>query len=219
MRKAAIALLALVSVQAHGFSIAIDGTVCRMNRPIDRMIIKSDGGSRFRVSLGHSTNVNFKSHLYDRADLRTGDRVHIVATRQNAFMLAQSVDVTMRVDDALVDSIFRSHRTVTGRFATREAMTEFYSLHLPLQRYVRVDARSAYGPNGRVYVSALKPGDLLEVKGTWVSKDLLQATSINILTDYEPSFCTTAARKNEMDKETAAREADEQRFLDKSSEK
>jgi len=219
MRKAAIALVALVSVQAYGVSVAIDGTVCRMNRAIDRMIIKSDGGSRFRVSVGHSVPVNFKSHLYDRADLRAGDRVHVVASRQESEMVAHSVDVTMRVDDALVDSIFRSHRTVTGRFAVREAKTEFFSLHLPLQRYIRVDAKSAYGPNGRVYVSSLKPGDLLEVKGTWVSKDLLQASAINILTDYEPSFCSTAARRNEMDKETSLREADEQRFLDKSSEK
>ena len=217
MRKAAIALLA-VAVQAHGASLAIDGTLCRMNRAIDRMIVKSDGGYRFRITLGHATSVNFKSHLYDRTDLRTGDRVHIVATRQDFDVFAKSVDVTMRVDDALVDSIFRSHRTVTGRFAAREAKTEFFSLHLPLQRYVRVDAKAAYGPKGRVFVSSLKPNDLLEVKGTWVSKDLLQATSINILTDYEPSFCTTAARRNEMDKETSLREADEQRFLDKSYE-
>ena len=181
------------------------------------MIVKSDGGSRFRVALGHAVPVNFKSHFYDRADLRTGDRVRIVATRKESEMVAQSVDVTMRVDDALVDSIFRSHRTVTGRFAVREAKTEFFSLNLPAKRFVRVDAKSAYGPNGRVYVSSLKPGDLLEVKGTWVSKDLLQASSINILTNYEPSFCTGAARRGEMDLETSQREAQEQRFLDKSS--
>lgn len=221
MRKTAIpiALVAVLSVPAHGSPIAIDGTVCRMNRAIDRMIIKSDGGSRFRVTLGRAVPVNFQSHLYDRADLRTGDRIHVVATRQDFDLLAKSVDVTMRVDDALVDSIFRSHHTVTGRFAAREAKTEFFSLHLPLQRFVRVDAKSAYGPNGRVSVSSLMPGDLLEVKGTWVSKDLLQATTINVLTNYEPSFCSTAARRNEMDMETAHREADEQRFLDKSSEK
>jgi hypothetical protein len=221
MRHAAFsaAVVAFMSIRAYAGSIAIDGTVCRMNRTIDRMIIKSDGGARFRVSLGHAVQINFHSHLYDRADLRSGDRVHVVATRQQSEMIASSFDVTMRVDDALVDSIFRSHRTVTGRFAVREAKTEFFSLHLPLQRYVRVDGKSAYGPNGRVYVSSLKPGDLLEVKGTWVSKDLLQASSIHILTDYEPSFCSTAARRNEMDMETAHREADEQRFLDHSSEK
>ena len=40
----------------------------------------------------------------------------------------------------------------------------------------------------------------------------------NIITDHEPSFCTTAARRGEMSGETHAREADEQKFLDKSAE-
>ena len=99
----------------------------------------------------------------------------------------------------------------------REGKTDFFSLHCPNRRYVRVDAKSAYGPAGRVPVSSLKSGDLLEVRGAWPSKDLLQATSINIITDHEPSFCTISARRNETTNgETSAREADEQRFLDKS---
>jgi len=216
----AIAAVALMPFHLYAVSVSLDGTVCRMNRGIDRMIVKSDSGSRVRLSMNRLCPINFQSHLYDRSDLRAGDRVHVVATRgQNSELVAHSVDVTMRVGDALVDSIFRSHKTVTGRFAVREAKTEFFSLHLPLQRFVRVDAKSAYGPNGRVYVSSLKPGDLLEIKGTWVSKDLLQASAINVLTDYEPSFCSTAARRNEVQLETKSREADEQRFLDKSSEK
>jgi hypothetical protein len=207
---------AFFSVQMQA-AISIDGTVCRMNRAIDRLILRSDSGSRVRVALGHSTPILFESHNYDRADLRTGDRVHIDAVRDaDVGLRARSMNLTMRVDDAIVDSIFRSHKTVTGRFAVREAKTDYFSMRLSHQRYLRVDAKSAYGPQGRVRVGSLKSGDLLEVRGTWPSKDLLQATSISVITDYEPSFCTTSARRGEMSGETAAREADEQRFLNKS---
>jgi len=89
-------------------------------------------------------------------------------------------------------------------------------MRLAGERFVRVDAKSAYGPNGRVWVSSLKPGDLLEVRGAWVSKDLLKASSIEVATDREPSFCRTAARRGEMSGETTAREADEEKFLNKS---
>ena len=196
--------------------LSLDGTVCRMNRSVDRLIIRSDRGPRVRVNLDDDVPVVYRAHKYDREDLRPGDRVHIEATRGDEGLDASNVDVTMRVDDALVDSIFRSHRTVTGRFASREAKTEFFSLHLPNQRYVRVDAKSAYGPNGRVRVSSLKSGDLLEVRGAWKSKELLEASSITVLTNQEPSFCTASARRDEIAPETTAREADEQRFLDKS---
>ena len=208
--------LAFVAVEMQA-AISIDGTVCRMNRPIDRLIIRSDSGPRVRVALSHSTPILFESRTYDRADLRAGDRVHIDAVRDaDVGLFARSMNLTMRVNDALVDSIFRTHKTVTGRFAVREAKTDYFSMRLPRQRYVRVDAKSAYGPEGRVRVGSLKSGDLLEVRGTWPSRDLLQATSINVVTDYEPSFCTTAARRGEIAGETAAREADEQRFLNKS---
>ena len=194
----------------------IDGTVCRMNRAVDRLIIGSDAGARVRIALARSAPVRMNSHNYDRVDLRPGDRVHIAADRGGEGLVARGVDVTMRVDDALVDSIFRSHRTLTGRFAVREAQSEFFSMRLSGQKYVRINAKSAYGPNGRVWVSKLRPGDLLEVRGSWPSKDLLLASSINVITDHEPSFCTTAARRGEMSGETHSREADEQKFLDKS---
>ena len=198
--------------------LTIDGTVCRMNRAIDRLIIRSDDGPRVRVALDDDGSIVHESHDYDRADLRAGDRVHIEAERDDdeGGLVAKSVDVTMRVDQALVDSIFRSHRTLTGRFGVREAKTEFFSLHLPHKKFVRVDAKSAYGPKGRVRVSSLKPGDLLEVRGTWTSKEVLKASSIDVITDREPTFCTTAARRGEVGGETSAREADEKRFLDKS---
>ena len=208
---------ALIAMQS-GAAIAIDGTVCRMNRGIDRLIVRSDDGPRLRVAVAHSIPILFRSQEYDRADLRAGDRVHIEATRSAGVgLVARKVDLTMRVDEALVDSIFRSHRTVTGRFAMREGKTDFFTLRCPNRRYVRVDAKSAYGPDGLVRVASLRSGDLLEVRGAWPSKDLLQATSINIITDHEPSFCTISARRNESTAgETSAREADEQRFLDKS---
>jgi hypothetical protein len=218
MKTALTLSLTLVATQLTAARpLTIDGTVCRMNRVVDRLIIGSDAGARVRIALNRSVPVRLNSRLYDRIDLRPGDRVHIAADRGGqAGLIARQFDVTMRVDDALVDSIFRSHRTSTGRFAVREAKTEFFSLRLPGPRYVRVDAKSAYGPNGRVRVSTLKPGDLLEVRGSWPSKELLQASSINVITDHEPSFCTTAARRGEMSGETHSREANEQKFLDKS---
>jgi len=196
-------------------AVTIDGTVCRMNRAVDRLIVASDAGPRVRVAVGR-VPITYGGHRYDRADLRPGDRVHLQADRGGAYLLARSIDLTMRVDDALVDSIFRSHRTVVGRFGVREAKTEFFSLRMPFSRFVRVDARAAYGPNGRVWVSSLKPGDLLEIRGTWPSKDLLRASSIAVITDREPSFCRTQARRGEVEGETASREAHEQSFLDKS---
>src|SRR5262249_49517542 len=107
------------------------------------------------------------------------------------------------------------HRTVVGRFAVREAKTEFFSLRLPETHYIRVDGKSAYGPTGRVWVSSLKPGDLLEVRGDWTTKDLLKANSIDVITEREPSFCRTAARRGELAGDTQAREEDERKFLNK----
>ena len=114
--------------------ISFDGTVCRMNRSVDRLIIRSDNEVRVRVNVDDDVPLIYRGHSYDRGDLRPGDRVHIQARRSSDGVEAKNVDVTMRVDDALVDSIFRSHRTVTGRFASREAKTEFFSLHLPNRR-------------------------------------------------------------------------------------
>jgi hypothetical protein len=206
----------VVAQAAPASTLTTDGTVCRMNRSIDRMILLTNAGPRIRIALGRSVPIRFNSKTYDRNDLRPGDRVHVVADRGTAGLLARQVDLTMRVGDALVDSIFRSHRTVVGRFAVREAKTEFFSLRLPELHHVRVDAKSAYGPNGRVWVSSLKPGDLLEIRGTWPSKDLLTASSIEVVTDREPSFCRTAARRGELGGDTEAREADERKFLNKS---
>jgi hypothetical protein len=206
-------MLTVAILAAVAQSVPIDGTICRINRNVDRMIVATDAGPRLRVVLGRSTVVHFESHDYERGDLRPGDRVHLLTTRKAPGVTVSSIDVTMRAGDALLDSLLRSHRTIVGRFAVREAKTEFFSLNLPGDAFLRVDAKAAIGPNGRVHVSSLKPGDLLEIKGTWPSKDLLQATSINIITDYEPSFCRTTARRGEMRLDTEAREASEVQFL------
>jgi hypothetical protein len=192
----------------------IDGTVCRMSRSVDRMIIGTDDGQRTRVVLHRSTPVSFEGKRSERSDLRLGDGVRVLAHADGSHMDADSVVVRLRTADALLDSLLRSHRTIVGRFAVREAKTEFFSLHLPGGNYVRVDAKSAYGPKGRVRVSSLKPGDLLEIRGSWPKKGLLQASSIRVMTDTEPSFCQSHARHGESSEATRMREADERKFLD-----
>ena len=107
---------ALIAAQsAAGSTLNTDGTVCRMNRSMDRMIMLTDAGPRIRVALGRAVAIRFNSKAYDRNDLRPGDRVHVVAERGTAGLLARQVDLTMRVGDALVDSIFRTHHTTVGR--------------------------------------------------------------------------------------------------------
>lgn len=206
-------MLTVAILAAAARSMPIEATICRINRSVDRMIVSTDAGPRMRVVIGRSTAIRFESRNYERGDLRPGDRVHLQATRQGPTVTVSSVDVTMRAGDALLDSLLRSRRTVVGRFAVREAKTEFFSLNLPGEGFLRVDAKAAYGPNGRVSVSSLKPGDLLEIKGSWPSKDLLQANSINVITDYEPSFCRTSGRRGEVKLDTLARETGELKFL------
>jgi hypothetical protein len=212
MKILAVLLLAAPPLVAQTYT--IDGTVCRMSRSVDRVIIGTDDGQRSRVVLRRSTPVSFEGSRSDRSDLRLGDRVRVLAHEDRSHMDAESVDVRLRTADALLDSLLRSHRTIVGRFGVREAKTEFFSLHLPGGNYVRVDAKSAYGPNGRVRVSSLKPGDLLEIRGSWPKKDLLQASSIRVMTDSEPSFCQSHARRGESSETTKVREADERKFLD-----
>jgi hypothetical protein len=209
MKMFAGLLLAAAPLAAQPYN--IDGTVCRMNRSVDRMIVAIDSGPRIRVLLPRSLDITFQGHDYERSDLRLGDRVYIVARRDGSHMDATTLDVKNSTADALL----RSHRTIVGRFGVREAKTEYFSLNLPGQNYVRVDAKAAYGPKGRVRVSSLKRGDLLEIRGSWPKKDLLQASSIRVMTNSEPSFCTSRARKGEISAATKAREADERKFLNK----
>src|SRR5438552_4043573 len=212
MKILAVLLLAAPPLVAQTYT--IDGTVCRMNRSVDRVIVGTDDGQRSRVVLRRSTPISFEGSRSDRSDLRLGDRVRVLAHEDGSHMDAESVDVRLRTADALLDSLLRSHRTIVGRFGVREAKTEFFSLHLPGGNYVRVDAKSAYGPKGRVRVSSLKSGDLLEIRGSWPKKDLLQASSIRVMTDAEPSFCQSHARRGETSETTRVREADERKVLE-----
>ncbi|HEY8849408.1 MAG TPA: hypothetical protein VIO12_08950 [Thermoanaerobaculia bacterium] len=208
-----LAGLLLAASPLAGQPYTIDGTVCRMSRSVDRMIIGTDDGQRTRVVLRRSTPVSFEGSRSDRGDLRLGDRVHLIAHEDGSHMDADSIEVRLRTADALLDSLLGSHRTIVGRFAVREAKTEFFSLSLPGGNYARVDAKSAYGPNGRVRVSSLKPGDLLEIRGNWPKKGLLKASSIRVMTDTEPSFCQSHARRGESSETTKMREADERKLL------
>lgn len=202
----------LVSVPALAQPMKLSGTICRMSRAADRMIIATDKGPRVRVT-ADDANVTFEGIRYELLDLRPGDRVRIAGNRDGSQIRATSIDAHVRTADALTDSLFPS-KTVVGRFAVREAQTEFFMLNLPGKHYVRVDAKSAYGPKGRVYVSSLKPGDLLEIRGDWKEKGLLHASSIDVITDKENTTCRDDARRDESKEDTAARESDEAKFLD-----
>src|SRR5206468_8741838 len=100
-----------------------------------------DSGPRIRVLLPRSLDITFEGRDYERSDLRLGDRVYIVARRDGSHMDATALDVKNSTADALLDSLLRSHRTIVGRFGVREAKTEYFSLNLPGQNYVRVDAK------------------------------------------------------------------------------
>lgn len=204
-------VLAGSSIAAAAQPLKFDGTICRMNRAADRMIIESEAGPRLRIT-ADDASVTFEGIHYDRLDLRTGERVRVSGNRNGSQIRATVIDARVRIPDIGSGSLFPSH-TVTGRFAVREAQTEFFSLHLPGKHYVRVDAKSAYGANGRVWVSSLKPGDLLEIRGDWQKDGLLKASSINVITDKENTSCRADARRDESREDTAAREADEERFL------
>lgn len=209
MRRALIALLLTTPIVAQPMK--FDGTICRMNRAADRMIIESDSGARLRI-VADDAQVTFEGIGYDIADVRPGDRVRIAGNRNGGQIRATAIDARVRAADALAGSLFPS-RTIVGRFAVREAQTEFFTLHLPGNHFVRVDAKSAYGPDGRVRVSALLPGDLLELRGEWAQKDLLRASSISVITSKENASCRDHARSGEPAGDTAAREAAEDAFL------
>ncbi len=121
----------------------------------------------------------------------------------------------MRGDDALVDTIFRSHHTILGRFTGGDRKDNSFTLQMPERHFVHVDAAAATDPDGRVLVSRFRRGDLLEVRGAWTGTDRLRASTVTVVTDREPSFCRNEARRGEMDADTTEREASEKAFLDR----
>lgn len=179
------------SAQAAEEGIRVDGRVCRMNRAVDRMIVMTDSGVRLRSVANTSARFTFGRERFEPGDLRPGDPVRI-AGRRNEDGIIEADIVRLRPDlaEAIWDAIFPSRsKSLVGRFAVREAKTEFFSLNLPGMNYVRIDAKAAYGKNGRVRVSSLRSGDLLEVRGEWVNDDLFRASYIDVQTDTEPASC------------------------------
>jgi len=217
MRHATAACIVLAAAPALAFAGAVEiaGTVCRANRRGDRVILGADAGGRHPVVVPASARVAFEGRRYEAADLRPGDKVDVFGDlAESGRVTAMRVDVSVPVAGALLDALLGTRPRLVGRFAVREAKTEFFSLNVPGDDYVRVDAKSAYGPKGRVWVSTLKSGDLLEVGGTWTKKGEIKASSIRILTDDEPASCRRKAERAEVKEQTAAREAAERRFLD-----
>jgi hypothetical protein len=199
---------------AHGEAVEIEGTLCRTNRSVDRLIVDA-GGQRHRVAIDESARVTFEGDWYETEDLRPGDRIVVFAERDHAGILHPlRIDVRVRAGAALLDALLGTRPRLIGRFAVREAKTEFFSLNVPGNDYVRVDAKAAYGPRGRVWVSTLRVGDLLEIDGTWTKKGEIRASAIRVLTDDEPDSCRRRAGKDEGDEDAAERDAAERRFLD-----
>ena len=171
-------------------AVRIDGRACRINRSVDRLIVMTDSGDRLRV-VAESTHFTFGRERFEPADLRPGDPVRVAGRlKKHDVVEADTVRVRPDVADAVWEALFPSRaQSLVGRFAVREAQSEFFSLNLPGMNYIRVDAKGAYGGSGRVRVSSLKSGDLLEVRGEWVKDDLFRASNINIQTDNEPASC------------------------------
>lgn len=192
-----LALLLLVvasadaSAQRAGDLVDFEGQACRINRSLDRLIVMTASGVRARVAVESPSLFTYGYEQYDPADLRPGNWVRVDGRLNlDGAVEANSVRVRPDVVGAIWDAVSsaKSNKLV-GRFSVREAKTEFFSLRLPGMNYVRVDAKAAYGGRGRVRVSSLKSGDLLEVRGEWMKDGLFRASYIDIQTDYEPTSC------------------------------
>ena len=211
--KHALAALALLSAGAGtclADAVEIGGTVCRAGRGGDRLIVRASG-ARVRVVVPESARVSFEGRPYEAGDVRPGDAVTIFGDRDDAGRVtALRLEVSVPVVNAIADALLGARQRLVGRFAVREARTEYFSLNVPGGDYVRVNAKAAYGPKGRVRVSTLRSGDLLEVDGTWTKKGEIEASSIRILTDDD----SCEAPRGETKEDAAVREMAERRFLD-----
>ncbi len=214
MRSAIPVATLLLAGVAGGDVLEIEGTLCRANRDADRLIVDVDA-RRHPVALSGSTRLAFQGLRLAREDLRPGDRIVVLAEPGPAGVLrGLRIDVQARAGPGILDALLGTRPRLVGRFGVREAKTEFFTLHLPGDEFVRVDAKAAYGPHGRVWVSTLKMGDLLSIDGEWVKEREIRASSIHVITDDEPGSCQKRARKGETKEQTAVRETAERRFLD-----
>ena len=191
----------------------VTGTICRMNRSADRLILASEERGRLRIGIPSETEVTFEGGSFRVEDLRPGARIRVIGASSDDRIEAAAVDVKLKVADTL-DALLGPRKTIVGRFSVREAKTEYFSLNTGEGNYVRVEAKSAYGPKGRVRVSDLRSGDLLELSGDWKSKGELHASYIKLITDEEPASCRSRARRGETKEQTTAREVTERNFLD-----
>ena len=205
-------LLAILALSELPASIEATGTVCRLNRNAERFIVGTDDGKRVAIALNDSTNVTWEKAPYNPDDIRPGDRVHFVGTENESRVDVTAVDVQLKVAETIVDALLGVKPPLVGRFSTREAKTEFFSLRLPDGNYIRVDAKGAYGPKGRVWVSTLKSGDLLTLTGSYTSNRAYRASGIRILTNEESSKCRRIEGETKEQKES--RIEAEQKFLD-----
>jgi hypothetical protein len=207
---AAFALLAAGAGTCFADAVEVAGKVCRAGRRGDRLLV-SASGARARVVVPDTARVSFEGRPYEAADVRPGDAVTVFGDRDDTGRVtALRVEVSVPVATAIADALLGTRHRLVGRFAVREAKTEFFSLNVPGGEYVRVNAKSAYGPKGRVRVSTLRSGDLLEVDGKWTKKGEIEASSIRILTDDD----ACDAPPGETREEAAVRELAERRFLD-----
>jgi hypothetical protein len=204
-------LLVLLALFEESTAVDLNGTVCRLNRRADRFIVQSEG-KRLSVALGDTTPVTWESAPYRGEDIRLGDRVRISGLSGGGRIEADKVDVQLKVAETIVDALLGVKPPLVGRFGSREAKTEYFSFRLPDGDYIRVDAKGAYGPKGRVWVSTLNSGDLLELSGSYQKEGLYRAGGIRVLTNEESSKC--ARVENETKEEKEARLSEEQRFLD-----
>ena len=195
------------SAQQPGAIVDIEGQACRISRHLDRLIVMTASGVRARVAVESPTLFSYGYEQYDPSDLRPGDPVRVDG-RLNPDGVVEANSVRVRPDlmDVIQDVLTasRSRTTLVGRFSVQEAKTEFFSLKLPGTNFVRVDAKGAYGGSfRRVWVSTLKSGDLLEVRGEWVKGDVFRASHIEIQTDKEPASCKVKLSADEAAAEKA----------------
>ena len=190
----------------------VKGTVCRLNRRSDRLIIGTEEGKRVNVAMSDATSVTWEKAPYLPEDIRLGDRVRIRGAMTESRIDASEVDVQFKVAETIVDALLGIKPPLVGRFSVREAKTEFFSLRLPDGNYIRVDAKGAYGPKGRVWVSTLRSGDLLELSGEFKTDRLYRAGGIRVLTDEESSKCPRI--EGETKEQKTARMETDQKFLD-----
>ena len=200
----ALLLVAVAAAGAAAQQVAVDGRACRINRAVDRIIVLTGSGERVFVKAESEADWVFGRERFERADLRPGDPVRVFGwDMPDGTFLAGTVRVRPDLAEAIWDALVPSKsKALVGRFSVREAQTEFFSLNLPGGNYVRIDAKGAYGGRGRVRVSSLKSGDLLEVRGEWV-KDVFRASYIDIQTDSEPASCKVKLSPDEAAAEKA----------------